>query len=123
VEALRDDCPLELDGLPDRVGGVLVVPARPPRRGPPRIVTNAGLLLLAVGMFASAFAPFVRGESPTWWALLARTGAACVGGVMYEQRFGVRAQAFALAMHFIRWPARLRAAIARIRSGVHLVRQ
>jgi hypothetical protein len=87
------------------------------------IVTNAGLLLLAVGMFASAFAPFVRGESPTWWALLARTGAACVGGVMYEQRFGVRAQAFALAMHFIRWPARLRAAIARIRSGVHLVRQ
>lgn len=87
------------------------------------IITNAGLLLLAVGMFASAFAPFVRGESPAWWALLARTGAACVGGVMYEQRFGVRAQALALVIHFIRWPARIRAAIARVRAGAHLVRQ
>lgn len=87
------------------------------------IVTNAGLLLLAVGMFASAFAPFVRADTPTWWTLLARTGAACVGGVLYEQRFGVRAQATALALHFLRWPARLRAAIARIRAGVHLVRQ
>lgn len=87
------------------------------------IITNVGLLLVAVGMFASAFAPFVRGESPTWWALLARTGAACIGGTLYEQRFGVRAQAFALALHFIRWPARFRAWVARIREGVHLVRQ
>lgn len=72
------------------------------------LIFNAGLLLLAVGMFTSAFAPIVRDHELGWWTVLARTGAAIVAGLMYETRFGVRNQALALYLHWRQALARLR---------------
>lgn len=85
------------------------------------IASNAGLLLLAVGMFVSAFAPIVRNDEPGWWSLLARTGGAIVAAVLYEQRFGVRAQLQALIDHFRSCPARWRATLDRLQQVYHLM--
>lgn len=81
------------------------------------LALNAGLLLLAVGMFTSAFAPIVRDHELGWWTLLARTGSALVAAVLYESRFGTRAQALALYLHWRQALARLRELLARVQQA------
>lgn len=87
------------------------------------IAANVGLLLLAVGMFVSAFAPLGHDASVGWWSVLARTGGAVVAVALYERRFGTRSQALALALHFMGIPARLLDAWQRVRDAYRLVRR
>jgi hypothetical protein len=65
----------------------------------------------------------VRHDVPSWWTLQSRTGAAIVAGVLYERRFGTRAQLAALVLHYSGFPARLRNAWLRLRDVYRLVRR
>lgn len=85
------------------------------------IVANAGLLLLAVGMFVSAFAPMARHADLAWWTMLSRTGAAVVAAALYERRFGTRAQLLALWVHVSATPRRWLDTYRRIRIALHMV--
>lgn len=86
------------------------------------IAMNFGLLLLAVGTFVSAFAPLVRGSDAGWWTVMARTGGAVVAGVLYERRFGIRAQARALLEHVRVWASSWKQTAARIQHAWELIR-
>jgi hypothetical protein len=86
------------------------------------IAINLGLLLLAVGTFVSAFAPLVRGSDAGWWTVMARTGGATVAAVLYERRFGMRAQARALVDHVHVWMASWKQTVARLQHAWQLIR-